>query len=222
MEKLFSLDNRLMLCAEMVRKDSTVADIGTDHAYLPVWLCKKGVCKKGLACDIKSEPLKNGIKTIEKYEAQKLVEPRISDGLLSVGENEADDIVIAGMGGELIVRIMSEWKYSKNSDKRFILQPMTKCEEVIRFLCENGFEILAQKSCVADKKVYTVLNASYVDKTFTPENVFWYLGKLDPKANETDMLYAQNVVKHLEKKQRGDSMYKQAFDEICEYLGEKP
>ena len=134
MNEPFKLDLRLMLCASFVRQDAKVADIGTDHAYLPVWLCKKGIAKSALACDIGQEPLQNGIKTIEKYNACDVVKARLCNGLSAIEENEVDDIIIAGMGGETIADIIGSWKYSKNPEKHFILQPMTKPQFLINFL----------------------------------------------------------------------------------------
>lgn len=218
MSILFSLDNRLSLCAKMVREGVNVCDVGTDHAYLPVWLTMTGKCKSALACDIKKAPLLNGEATIQKYGAENLVKTRLSDGLSEVLENEADDIVIAGMGGELITKIMGEWHFSKDVKKHFVLQPMTKSEEVIKYLCENGFEILQQKTCVADKKVYTVISTRFSGECFSPDNVFMYFGKLTFDNESCDKLYAQAVINHLEKKALGDKKYALIANELSEYL----
>ena len=122
MRPLFTLNNRLQLCAEMVRKGSRIADIGTDHAYLPVWLVRAGIASFALACDIKAEPLKAGEQNIRKYHAENLVETRLCDGLRSVKSDEVDDIIIAGMGGETIVHILSDAPWIKDKNKSLILQ----------------------------------------------------------------------------------------------------
>ncbi|MBQ5743991.1 MAG: SAM-dependent methyltransferase, partial [Ruminococcus sp.] len=100
------LDNRLRLCAAFVRQGARLADVGTDHAYLPVWLCRHGVCPSAIAADINPAPLQRGQMTVEAAGLSDRVQTRLSDGLAAVGADEADDIVIAGMGGELIAAII--------------------------------------------------------------------------------------------------------------------
>lgn len=95
----FSLDNRLALCADFVRDGAKVADIGTDHAYLPVWLCRIGRCDTAIAADINPLPLERGIETINNSGLNNRIEARLSNGLEKISGDEADDIVIAGMGG---------------------------------------------------------------------------------------------------------------------------
>ena len=155
------LDNRLKLCADFVRSGAKLADIGTDHAYLPVWLCRIGRCPCAIAADINPEPLKRGQSTIIESGMSDRIETRLSDGLNEIKSDEADDIVIAGMGGELIAKILSECSFAADNSKHFILQPMTKSEELIAWLCENGFKILKQDCCVASGKCYTVLLVKY-------------------------------------------------------------
>ena len=128
------LDNRLKLCSDFVRKGAKLADIGTDHAYLPVWLCRIGRCPSALAADINPEPLKRGEGTIIESGLSDRIETRLSDGLKEIRRDEADDIVIAGMGGELIAKILSECSFATDSSKHFILQPMTRSEVLIAWL----------------------------------------------------------------------------------------
>ena len=183
--RLFSLDNRLSLCASFVRKGATLADIGTDHAYLPVWLVSNGVISKALACDINEGPLCSGYDTVSRYELCDNITLRLSDGLKKVNETEADDIVIAGMGGELISKILNDCPWAKTKGKHYILQPMTKCEVLINYLYENGFEIREQKACECDKKHYTVMLVQYTGKCETPKRSFLYTGKLDVNDPQT-------------------------------------
>lgn len=114
------LDNRLRLCAEFVRNGAKLADIGSDHAYLPVWLCQNGKCPSAIAADINPEPLKRGHDTVVEANLTDKIETRLSDGLKSINSGEADDIVIAGMGGELIARIIGDCGFSKDKSKQFI------------------------------------------------------------------------------------------------------
>lgn len=217
MKEPFKLDSRLNLCASFVRNDVKVADIGTDHAYLPVWLCKKGIATSALACDIGQEPLQNGIKTIEKYNAENMVEARLCNGLEKVNDDEAQDIIIAGMGGETIAEIIANWQFSKNNDKHFILQPMTRSEELIEFLYKNGFEILEQ-SCCKERKIYTVMLAAYTGNIQNVSKEFTYSGKLCPKENPLDREFLQMVIRNLENKAKGNDEYKTVAENLKKEL----
>lgn len=214
MHTLFTPDNRLALCASFVRDKVKVADIGTDHAYLPVWLCLTGKAVSAVAADINPEPLSRGELTIKKYGAEKLVKTRLSDGLKNIKEDEADDIIIAGMGGELIAKIMDNCPFSKNPEKRFILQPMTKCSELIKYLCENGFEILRQDTCKEGKKLYTVMQVCYMGEKIPHEEDFLYLGILTPETNENHREYAELILSRLEKQQRSNPSLKNVSEII--------
>lgn len=209
----FKLDARLSLCASFVRQNSRVADIGTDHAYLPVWLCKKGISPSALACDIGREPLQNALKTIAAYNASDKVQARLCNGLSQVAEDEADDIIIAGMGGETIAKIIAGWKFAKDKNKRFILQPMTRSDELIAFLYENGFEIL-QQICCKERKAYTVILAAFTGKSFEISREFTYLGKLSPKTNPFDREFVEMELRNIENKAKGNEEYKI----ICENI----
>lgn len=204
---MISLDSRLSLCASFVRQGCKLADIGTDHAYLPVWLCQNGVIKSAVAADINPEPLKSGKKTIAEAGLENVIETRLSDGLSNILPGEADDIVIAGMGGELIAKIIGDWEYSRDKSKRFILQPMTKSELLIDWLCKNGYEIIKQDCCVASNKCYTVLLVQYNGETADYGELFPYLGRLDPKENETHLLFVESHVKRLLKKANGEARF---------------
>lgn len=214
MQTLFNLGGRLALCAGFVRDKVRVADIGTDHAYLPVWLCLTGKAVSAVAADINPEPLGRGAVTIEKYGAEKLVQTRLSDGLEGIDDSEADDIVIAGMGGELIARIIGDWKFSKDPDKRFVLQPMTKCSELIAYLCDNGYKILKQDACQEGGKLYTVMQVCYTGEKTSHSEDFYYIGILNPETNPSHREYALSVLKRLEKQQRGNPLLKNVAEII--------
>lgn len=183
------LDKRLRLCADMVRGDR-VCDIGTDHAYLVAELLTEGKCKSAVAADINENPLKAAKATLEKAGVLERSEIIRSDGLKSIPESGITDIVIAGMGGELISKILSEcpWLEGKN----LILQPMSRTEGLIKWLCGNGFEIISQQAVSDGKFCYTAINAV---KTGTPPReispLFEQVGKLDLTDPEA-VLYARS------------------------------
>ncbi len=215
---MITLDSRLSLCASFVRQDSKLADIGTDHAYLPVWLCQNGVCKSAVAADINPEPLSRGQLTIAQAELEDKVKTRLSDGLKSISADEADDIVIAGMGGELIAKIILDCEYSRDKDKRFILQPMTKSELLIERLCQNGFEILSQDCCVASNKCYTVLLVQYSGEKRAYSEVYPYICELKPKENETHLRFIKAHIERLLKKANGDASFAVLAEKLKESI----
>ena len=216
----FHLDNRLKMCASFVRGGSKLADIGTDHAYLPVWLCRRGVCPSAIAADINAEPLSRGRLTIEAAGMSDRVEARLSDGMKSISADEADDFVLAGMGGELISRILADCPYAKTPGKRFIMQPMTRSELLIRYLCENGWSIVKQDCCEAGGKCYTVIAASYTGIRERNDELFFYTGKLLPSENAVHRRFIQGHINRLRKQAIGDPRYEslaQRLEEYCDY-----
>lgn len=213
-----ALDNRLALCAEFVRDGARVADIGTDHAYLPVWLCRIGKCPCTIAADINPEPLRRGIKTIERFNMGDKIKTRLCSGLDGIDRSEADDIVIAGMGGELIADILKNCSFAKDSSKHFILQPMTRSEILIKWLCENGYEILKQDCCVAAKKCYTVLLVKYTGEIIAKDESYFYLAELLPKTNKVHMLFVQNQINRLMKQSNGDVRFAALAEKLRESI----
>lgn len=215
------LDNRLRLCADFVRDGAKLADIGTDHAYLPVWLCRIGKCSQAIAADINKEPLKRGKTTIINANLCDKVSTRLSDGLKKICSNEVDDIVIAGMGGELIVKILSECDFSKDSSKHFILQPMTKSEFLIKWLCNNGYKILKQDCCVASNKCYTVLLVQYTGEIIARNEIYYYLAELSPKTDETHLRFVKGHINRLLKQAKGDVHFAVLAKELQEITNDK-
>ena len=159
MTQILRPNGRLSLCADMVRGGSRLADIGTDHGYLPIALCLSGAFPSALACDINPLPLRSAQENIAKYGLSDRIQTRLSDGLKAVRPDEADDIVIAGMGGELIRDILAAAPWVKDETKKLILQPMTHHEDLVMWLVENGFAITEQKAALDEGKYYTAFSA---------------------------------------------------------------
>ena len=170
---------RLNLCADMVRRGSRLADIGTDHGFLPINLVEAGVIPSALACDINREPLHNAGVNIAKRRLEYWIETRLSDGLEKVRPDEVDDIVIAGMGGELIRDILAAAPWVKDESKLLILQPMTHHEDLTRWLYENGFSITRQEATFDEGKYYTVMAARWTGQKTPCDLYAAIVGKLD-------------------------------------------
>lgn len=214
------LDSRLSLCAEFVRNGAKLADIGTDHAYLPVWLCRIGKCPKAIAADINPEPLKRGQLTVISADMTDKVTTRLSDGLQEINSDEVDDVVIAGMGGELISKILSECDFAKDSSKHFILQPMTKSEFLIKWLCENGYKIINQDCCIASKKCYTVLLVKYTGEIIAKDELYYYLAELSPKTNTTHLQFVKSHINRLLKQAKGDVHFAMLAEKLQEIIND--
>lgn len=167
---------RLLAVASFVEQESTVADIGTDHAYIPIWLIEHGISKSALAMDINQGPIDRANENILKFGMEETIKTRLSNGLEKLGENEADTVIIAGMGGILINEILKEAKHKHFGVKQFILQPMTAIEETRKFLAENGFVILNERLAKEDEKLYCVLSVTRGEMTIDRE-IDYYIGR---------------------------------------------
>ncbi len=157
---MITLDKRLEACSKMVKGTGTVCDIGTDHAYLPAYLILNNICKKAVASDINEGPLKFAEQTLEKYGCRDRIALNRSDGLEGIDLTGVSDIVIAGMGGETIAKILSD-RRTRNRKLNFILQPMTRASHLRRWLYQNGFEIIRETAVSEERFVYTAINAVY-------------------------------------------------------------
>ena len=202
---LFSLDGRLSVCASLVRQGAKIADVGTDHAYLPVWLALNGRISSAVASDIREKPLQSGAENVEKYGCGDIVKTRLSNGLDEISADEADDIVIAGMGGELIADIISRAPWLKDKSKRLILQPMTKAHTLREYLCKAGFEIESETPCAHAGKFYTVMLAGYRGDATQKPPVYYYAGKLENNG-ELARGYIRGVLSKLLKKRGGTAV----------------
>ena len=138
---IINLSERLLAAASLVKGGGILADIGTDHGYLPIHLIQSGKIVKAIAADIGKMPLENARKSVVQYELADKIELRLSDGLNSFRENEVDEIVFAGMGGTLIAEKLKETPWIKNKKLHFVFQPQSRAEELSQFLFENGFQI---------------------------------------------------------------------------------
>lgn len=157
------LNKRLMACAEYVNGGGVVCDIGTDHAHLPIYLVENGICKTAYACDVASGPLESASKSVESAGLGGSIRLIRSDGLDSVPEDGISDIVIAGMGGELIVDILSRAEWIKDG-VNLVLQPNTKEVLLIKWLYGNGFRVVSKKACIDGRFTYIILKAAYTDE----------------------------------------------------------
>ncbi len=193
---LFQLNPRLALCAGMIRGGRPFCDIGTDHAYLPVWLLKTGKISQALACDINPGPLETAAWNARRYQVTDKIFLRLSNGLREVESEEADDIVIAGMGGELILRIIAETHWLRSDSKLLVLQPMSSARELRIGLRNLGFTLLQEKAVMDSGRVYTAFSAVYIGRPPKTDLLYPFLGKLEPGTGPAAR-YAEKVLRDL-------------------------
>ncbi len=194
------LDNRLMAIADLVRQDKTLADIGTDHAYLPVYLVEKGVINKAIASDLRVGPLDNAKSTVVLYGYENQIELRLSDGLNNFKENEIEEITVAGMGGLLISEFIERTEWLKNSNVHLILQPMTHIEELRKTLFDNGFIMDKEVIAKDGDKLYIIFSAFYYNDATAYTDLDLIVGKLPYNDDDLSKEYLNKIYDKYNKK----------------------
>ena len=157
------LNGRLITAVDLVRDGARFADVGTDHAYLPIYLMNMGKIESAIASDINRGPLERAQENIEKHGFSEKIKTVLCDGLSKVEQYDPDDVAIFGMGGELIVKIIDEAKWLRDpiEKKRIILQPMTHAEKVREYLAREGFCIIDEILSYDRGKIYQTICAEY-------------------------------------------------------------
>ncbi len=159
-------DQRLCAAAELVRQRAVFADIGTDHALLPVFLCKIGRVRRAVASDINVGPLAAARTQVEKEGLSHMVKLVLTDGLSGLSREGLTDIAICGMGGELIVSILDRAPFVKKKGVRLILQPMTHVSDLRYYLAAEGFRIVEERTASSKGKCYFCFAAEYTGERY--------------------------------------------------------
>lgn len=158
------LSKRLQAVASLVTPGKRIADIGTDHAYIPIYLIEESRCISAVAMDVNAGPLQRAEEHVQEAGLQEMIELRRSDGLEKLEPYEVKSIVIAGMGGGLVMRILSAHPEVTCSLEECILQPQSEIAHVRRFLLETGFTFTAEEMVQDDGKYYPMM------KVIPPKN----------------------------------------------------
>ena len=190
------LSNRLQAIFDLVPTSSKVCDVGTDHAYLPIALSKSQKAKAIIACDVNESPLKKAKENIEKAKAEN-IDLRLSDGLSKIKKNEADTVIIAGMGGDVICHILSSCEWIKDKNVLLLLQPMTSAELLRLFLTDNLFEIEKEIALTDASKLYSVIVARYSGAKKNHKKGYEFIGEVTPETNE-GKLYIEKQKRRIE------------------------
>lgn len=154
------LSKRLETVASFVPKGSRLADVGTDHGYIPIYLSLHDQISHGIAMDVRRGPLERAREHVAQYRLTGRIELRLSDGLKELHANEADTVVIAGMGGELMMRILEEGSHVWDSVLTWVLSPQSDFFKVRQYLQEQGFCIDRETMLIDEGKYYTVMKVS--------------------------------------------------------------
>lgn len=198
----FSLGPRLTLCAELLRAGEPMADIGTDHGYLPIWLLKTGAAPRAIASDINSGPLEAARRHAQIYGVGDELRLVQSDGLHALDPGDAEDIVIAGMGGELILHIIRETPWLLYADKRLVLQPMSAVDKLRIGLWQLGFAVQRELAAEENGKVYSAFSVEFAGEMGDMPVLWPYMGKLEPGVQAVSA-YADKTLRGLRNSLRG-------------------
>lgn len=170
-----------------------VADVGTDHGYLICRLVESGKSPGGVACDINPQPLEKAKSAIQSLGLENRIHTALSDGLLQVEPAWAQEIVIAGMGGDLIWEILSAVEWTWDEGRHLILQPMTKAHRLRRSLLREGFSILREEPAKVGKFLYPVMSARYTGERREPGDLEIYCGRMPESSSSMAAEYLEWV-----------------------------
>ncbi|KGG79488.1 SAM-dependent methyltransferase [Caloranaerobacter azorensis H53214] len=151
------LSPRLKAIVDYVENNSFVADIGTDHAYIPVYLVENNISKKVIASDVNKGPLENAKKYVDLKRLSHRINLRLGDGIKILKPNEVDTVIIAGMGGLLIKKILEEGNEIAETIDNFILQPMIASDELRKYLIRHNYKIIDEKLVKEGDKIYEIM-----------------------------------------------------------------
>lgn len=158
-KKEILLSKRMQMVADLVTRGGVLADIGCDHGFVSIYLIEKGICPKVIAMDVNEGPLLRAREHIEERGLTEYIDIRLSDGMEKLKMQEADSILIAGMGGRLVIKILSDYMDKAKALKEVILQPQSELHLVRRFLSEQGFHIVKEDMTEENGKYYPAIKA---------------------------------------------------------------
>lgn len=209
---MIKLSNRLYACSSIIREGKRLCDVGCDHGYIPAYLVSNGIIPSAVACDINEGPLNSCKSLVTDMGLEDKIKCVLSNGLENIDENDVDDILIAGMGGELIVNIISACDWVKS--KHIVVNPMTHPEIVRRYFYSNGYEI-RNDIIVSDlRHHYSVFDAYYTGVVSEKTKADYFLGNI---TDFSDKEYFKHLLNYLNNKQKGG----EDFSEVIKAIEEK-
>ncbi len=168
------LTDRLLKIASLVSEGKRVADIGTDHGYIPVYLLNKGVVPFAVLADVNKGPLENARKEVRHNNLTDKTDLRLGSGIEVLKKGEVDEVIIAGMGGILISELLEANKEVAHSVDKLILQPMQAQEELRKYLLSNGYEILDEVLVKEDFRIYEIIETKFTGNNTKVEDEIYF------------------------------------------------
>lgn len=193
------LSDRLQAVASFVTPGLRVADIGTDHGYIPIYLTEQGIIPYAIAMDINKGPILRAQENIKENGLEKLIETRLSNGFDKLEPGEADCAVIAGMGGELITNILNNGRNVVDGLKELVLSPHSEVWLVRKYLHNNDFKIIDEKMIIDEGKFYTIIKVVKGKDEIYSEEDYMYGKILIEKKDEVLMKYICKEYNKVEK-----------------------
>lgn len=173
MKRPFSLSPRLKSVAELIPLGARLADVGTDHGRLPVWLIQHGCIPGAVASDLRPGPLNKARALAGRWGLSERLSFRLCDGLSAIAPQEADVITITGMGGETIAYILASTPWTGTSNHQYIFQPMSGIDGLRRYLGENRFLISREVLVPEGNTLYVILQAQLGEMPPLTEGEIW-------------------------------------------------
>ncbi len=212
---LGAIGARLLSVAELVRQGAVFADIGTDHAHLPIFLLEGGRIERAVCSDINKGPLDSARRNAAEAGLLKKTEFRLTDGAAELSDYGITDVAICGMGGELIADIISKADWLKNNEISLILQPMSKQSVLRCFLAKAGFKVCTERYCTEGDKHYVVLLVSYVGEPYELSPLEAEVGSdcLNYENKSAQIAYIKGKISAYDKARKGKTIGGNSADE---------
>ncbi len=182
---MLKLSNRLMAAAALVTEGNRLADVGTDHGYVPIYLLQQKKIASAIAMDVNAGPLERAKEHIALYGLGDYIQTRLSDGVAALAKGEADTILVAGMGGGLVMHILEDGKEICKTARELVLQPQSELERVREYLIAEGYETIEEDMILEEDKFYPMMKVRYV----TPEQTKAHFEKLSVTEQRLYCLY---------------------------------
>ena len=186
--------------AEKIPLGATLADVGSDHGYLPIYLCENGKIKSAIATDINRGPVKNAEENIAAHGLENRISTRLCDGMEGLLAGEFDTVSICGMGGELIFRIINN-SLVKTCRPKLVLQPMSSIEDMSYLFAKEGFYITDDLWVKDGGHIYRVLCAEYDGTPYEITPLEAHVGRINlSRKDEVTLLYTEKLKRQTEYK----------------------
>ena len=161
MNNIINISERLKCAASLVNKGARVADIGTDHAYLPIYLVQNGISNKVYACDVRKEPLRRAQLHIDEYGLSDKITTQLCDGLKGINKGDVDTVTICGMGGKLMKSILQAGIDKLGYNTQLVLSAQSELKDFRKYLLETGIDIKSEHMLLEDGKYYFIFDCVY-------------------------------------------------------------